>query len=214
MDVIEEVLGTWAFRALDSNRPPGATVLGMAIIHRATLTPSKAELVSAWLPSRPWFDAPSADAHPVAAYRFDDPAGEVGIESHLLEVAGRVVHVPLTYRGAPLDGAEEWLVGTMEHSVLGTRWVYDGPGDPVYRAEVARVVREGDGQVRMWVDSPEGPVEREPSMQVRGSGSGAAGAEVVVVRWPDPTTGEPADGGVLTGTWPGQDVPTVLVRLV
>jgi hypothetical protein len=183
----------------------------MAIIHRATLTPSKAGLVSAWLPTQPWFDAPAAEARPVAAYRFDDPDGEVGIESHLLEVARRIVHVPLTYRGAPLAGAEESLVGTMEHSVLGTRWVYDGPGDPVYRAEVTRVVREGGTQVRLWVETPEGPVEREPSMQVRGSGSGEADAEVVVVRWP--AAQEPAGGAVLTGTWPGQDAPVVLVRL-
>jgi hypothetical protein len=119
--------------------------------------------------------------------------------------------VPLTYRGAPLAGAEESLVGTMEHSVLGTRWVYDGPGDPVYRAEVTRVVREGGTQVRLWVETPEGPVEREPSMQVRGSGSGEADAEVVVVRWP--AAQEPAGGAVLTGTWPGQDAPVVLVRL-
>jgi hypothetical protein len=99
----------------------------------------------------------------------------------------------------------------MEHSVLGTRWVYDGPGDPVYRAEVTRVVREGGTQVRLWVETPEGPVEREPSMQVRGSGSGEADAEVVVVRWP--AAQEPAGGAVLTGTWPGQDAPVVLVRL-
>jgi hypothetical protein len=84
----------------------------------------------------------------------------------------------------------------------------------VYRAEVARVVREGDGQVRLWVETPEGPVEREPSMQVRGSGTEVeADAEVVVVRWPGAGTEEPPAGGVLTGTWPGQDVPAVLVRL-
>ena len=33
--------------------------------------------------------------------------------------------VPLTYRGAPLAGGEADLVGTTEHSALGTRWVYD-----------------------------------------------------------------------------------------
>ena len=191
----------------------------MAIIHRATLVPTKVELVAAWLPAQPWFDGPAAEVRPVGAYRFDDPAGEVGIESHLLDVAGRLVHVPLTYRGAPLPGAEEWLVGTMEHSVLGTRWVYDGPGDPVYRAELARVVREGDTQVRMWVETPEGREEREPTVLVRGSGAADAGApadagdpEVVVVREPLERPDVPATR-TLTGTWAGQDAPVVLAYL-
>lgn len=189
----------------------------MAIIHQATLTPSKADLVAAWLPRRPWFDAPAATVRPVAAYRFDDPAGEVGIESHLLDADGRLVHVPLTYRGAPLPGAEEWLVGTMEHSVLGTRWVYDALGDPVYRSEVVRVVRESGTQVRLLVETPEGPVERAPSMQVRGHGVPdglGAGPRIEVVRFPAPGPGPVADvAGTLTGTWPGHDEPVVLVRL-
>ena len=184
----------------------------MAIIHQATLVPSKADLVAAWLPGCPWFGRPATAVRPVAAYRFDDPAGEVGMESHLLDVDGRLVHVPLTYRGAPLPGAEEHLVGTMEHSVLGTRWVYDAPADPVYRDEAARVVREAGTEVRLLVETPDGPVEREPTMRVRGSGGGPADGVPDVVRFPEPGP-VPADG-VLTGTWPGQDEPVVLVRLV
>lgn len=187
----------------------------MAIIHRATLEPTKAELVAAWLPTQPWYDGAPDAVTPVGAYRFDDPEGEVGIESHLFEVGGRLVHVPLTYRGAPLAGAEEWLVGTTEHSVLGTRWVYDGPGDPVYVAELERVVREGDEQVRMWVEMPDGErVEREPTVRVRGSGAaaGAGAGGVVVVRWPEPGAEVPS-AAVLTGTWAGQDEPVVLAHL-
>jgi hypothetical protein len=184
----------------------------MAIIHRATLVPTKVELIAAWLPAQPWFDGPAADAVAVGAYRFDDPDGEVGVESHLVHVGGRLVHVPLTYRGAPLPGAEEWLVGTTEHSVLGTRWVYDGPGDPVYRAELARVVREAGTEVRMWVETPEGRVEREPTVRVRGSGAAGEGAEVVVVREPRPGLAAPTDG-TLVGTWAGQDEPVVLAYL-
>lgn len=187
----------------------------MAIIHQATLTPSKADLVATWLPAQPWFDGAAGELRPVAAYRFDDPAGEVGIESHLFDADGVLVHVPLTYRGAELAGAEEWLVGTMEHSVLGTRWVYDAPGDPVYVAEVTRVVREGDSQVRLLVETPEGPVERPLTMQVRGSGpldDGAPATQVVVVRRPLHEDEAPARGA-LTGVWPGQEEPVVLVRL-
>src|SRR5438270_5818036 len=100
----------------------------MALIYKATLNPSKLSLLAAWLPGRPWFPG-DTDVQQLGAYRFDDPAGEVGIESFLLQTGdGSVVHVPLTYRGAPLAQAEEFLVGTTEHSVLGTRWVYDGCG--------------------------------------------------------------------------------------
>ena len=67
----------------------------------------------------------------LGSYRFDDPAGEVGIEALLVRRAGEVFHLPFTYRGAPLDGAEAHLITTMEHSVLGRRWVYDAAGDPV-----------------------------------------------------------------------------------
>lgn len=183
----------------------------MAVLHQATLTPTKAELVASWLPRTPWFGGEQATARPVGAYRFDDPAGQVGIESHLFDVDGVLVHVPLTYRAQPLAGAEDWLVGTMEHSVLGTRWVYDALGDPVYRVELSRVIRDGDRQVRMWVETPEGQVEREPTMQVRGSGE-AGPDSVVVVRSPG-TVDASVSPAVLTGTWDGQDEPVVLVYL-
>lgn len=195
----------------------------MAIIYQATLVPSKAEIVASWLPTQPWFDGPADVATPVAAYRFDDPAGEVGVESLLLDVDGRLVHVPLTYRSAPLPGAERWLLGTLEHSVLGTRWVYDAQGDPVYRAELTRVVQEGDTQVRMVVETPDGPVEREPSIHVRGSGTdgpaasrpdGARGPEdVAVVRFPSPDSDVPATG-TLVGVLVGQDDELLLAHLV
>jgi len=188
----------------------------MAIIHQATLTPSKAETLATWLSAQPWFGGTAEVTVPVAAYRFDDPAGEVGMEAFFVEVGGRTVHVPVTYRGAPLPGGDEWLVGTMEHSVLGTRWVYDAVGDPVYRAELTRVVREGGTHVRLMVETPDGPVEREPTAFVRGSGS-AAGQEgepeIVVVRFPSADAVVPSEH-TLTGTWTGQDEPAVLAYLV
>lgn len=58
----------------------------MAIIYNATLNPSKLDLLNAWLPSRPWFTG-VADVQRVGAYRFDDPAGEVGIEAFLLQAS-------------------------------------------------------------------------------------------------------------------------------
>lgn len=114
----------------------------MAVIHHTTLKPSKVELLAGWLPGRAWYrGGPTA---PVlvksGGFRLDDPEGEVGIEfivatdTSASEPAAYLA--PLTYRGAPLDGAEQALVGTLEHGVLGTRWVYDGCQDPVLVAEL------------------------------------------------------------------------------
>ena len=65
----------------------------MAIVYpNATLTPSKRELMAAWLPTRPWYDG--ADRKPVGSFRFDDPAGEVGMEGFLLGADGRADAVP------------------------------------------------------------------------------------------------------------------------
>jgi hypothetical protein len=185
----------------------------MAILHRATLAPTKTELIAAWLPHATWFDGEASTVEPVGAYRFDDPAGEVGIESHLVVVDRRTFHVPLTYRAAPLADAEAWLVGTTEHSVLGTRWVYDAMGDPVYLAELLRVIRDADGQVELLVETPDGPERREPTMDVRGTGGAVpADARVVVVREPGQAAGD-LDGPALTGTWAGQSAPAVLAHL-
>ncbi|GAB2475245.1 CG0192-related protein [Xylanimonas ulmi] len=185
----------------------------MAILHQATLTPTKTELIAAWLPGQPWFDGDAPLVTPVGAYRFDDPAGEVGIESHIVDVGGRTVHVPLTYRGAELDGADSFLVGTMEHSVLGARWVYDAVGDPVYRAELVRVVAEADTQVELVVQTPDGPVLRDPNMQVRGSGGTVPDdAEIVVVREPLRDQA-PLSGLTLTGIWAGAPAPAVLAYI-
>ncbi|MET3984410.1 1,4-alpha-glucan branching protein [Streptomyces sp. PvR034] len=109
----------------------------MAIIHRTTMDPGKLELLAAWLPERPWYTASGRPPELLRAggFRLDDPQGEVGIEFMVVTDAsgGRPIsyHVPVTYRGAPLEGAGAGLIGTSEHGVLGRRWVYDGAHDPV-----------------------------------------------------------------------------------
>jgi len=145
----------------------------MAIIHQATISPSKLELVAGYLPSVPPL-APFADPGltQVGAYRFDDPAGDVGIETIVMTNAGgALLQMPLTYRSTPLDGAEDALLGTMEHSVLGDRWIYNACREPVYVAELARAMMTGGAGAPEMVETPDGPVEREPSVTVRGSGS-------------------------------------------
>lgn len=113
----------------------------MAEIHDATLTPSKIDVVQSWMGAQRWYAAPQGQQprlERLFGFRFDDPAGEVGVETLIVrDVAGPepvTYQVPLTYRGAPMPGLERALVGTLEHSVLGPRWVYDGCHDPVYAA--------------------------------------------------------------------------------
>jgi Maltokinase N-terminal cap domain len=142
----------------------------MALLHKATMNPTKRDLMATWLARRPWA-AGLGELKPVAAYRFDDPEGEVGLEGALLgDPDGQVVHVPVTYRGAPLDGAEEFLVGTTEHSVLGPRWVYDACGDPVWAEQLMTVIATGGGQAEQYFEVAGRREVREPSMTVSGGG--------------------------------------------
>ena len=119
----------------------------MAVIHHTTLVPSKLELLASWLPSQPWYAATGAelDLAKAGGFRLDDPDGAVGIEFMIVtDQSGRqtaTYHVPLAYRGAPLAGAADALVGETEHGVLGRRWVYDGERDPVLMAQLAALVR-------------------------------------------------------------------------
>ena len=119
----------------------------MAIVHKgASLVPSKTELVTGWMPHQRWYHGKGHEPvlRRVGGFRFEDPEGEVGVETLLLaDTAAEpvvVYQVPLTYRGAPLEGADHALLGTMEHSVLGRRWVYDAPHDPVYVAQLVDTI--------------------------------------------------------------------------
>jgi hypothetical protein len=144
----------------------------MGIVHHtATLSPTKQELVEVWLPSRPWAAARLVVGK-VAEYRFDDPEGEVGVETILWHTDdGTVFQTPLTYRGAPLGGAEAHLIGTTDHSVLGQRWVYDGCGDPVWASTLVDTITTGGRQAQMFIEQDGRRVDVPPRMQVRGSGS-------------------------------------------
>src|SRR6476619_6356925 len=118
----------------------------MAIFHLATITPTKAELIAKWAPTRPWGPPPDDLVEVVGSYRFDDPDGRVGMETHLVTAGGALLQVPLTYRDEPLAGAEDALITEMQHSVLGTRWVYDGLRDPRFVVMLAGVAMTGQGE--------------------------------------------------------------------
>ncbi|HVX46016.1 MAG TPA: hypothetical protein VHC49_19150 [Mycobacteriales bacterium] len=204
----------------------------MALIHRAQLTPTKLDLLTAWVPARTWLgDADASRLEIVGSYRFDDPAGAVGIETHILRtIDGRIVQVPLTYRAEPLAGAE--LVGIMEHSVLGTRYTHDGCSDPVYVHALAAAILTGGREALLELVDEEEPAYREPTIRVTGSGTPdvavpaidsvhaanagtvtvmrAAGLELVLPRVLD-TAETPAER-TLIGTWDGQE-PVLLARI-
>ena len=127
----------------------------MAILHDATITPGKRDLMKRWLPSRSWFDG-DLDRKPHAAFRFDDPAGEVGVECFLLGPEegsdATTLLIPMSYRGAPLEGAEEHLIGTTDHSVLGKRWVYDGCADPVAVSAILTAIVTGGHEAALTME--------------------------------------------------------------
>jgi hypothetical protein len=178
----------------------------MALLYDATLRPSKLELLSGWLPTRTWM-AGEPEVRKVGTYRFDDPAGEVGMEAFLLQSGdGPVLHVPLTYRGAPVAELDELLVGTMEHSVLGKRWVYDACGDPVWAAALATTVLTGGTEAEQVMEEDGLLVAQKPTATVRGSGS----AEMKV---PDVDTVSCRDEGPTTVVQAGA-LGIVVVRVV
>lgn len=139
----------------------------MALIHRTTLTPTKLELLTAWLPTRPWYAGGTATPQLAKAggFRLDDPEGEVGIEFMVAtDTSGPTpVHylAPLTYRGAPLPDADHALIGTTEHGVLGMRWAYDGIHDPVLVTQLLALFEgKAEPQAQSLTDTPDHEVTR------------------------------------------------------
>lgn len=116
----------------------------MAIVHSsATIRPTKRELLERVL---------GGSVEVLGSYRFDDPAGVVGVEAFVVRRVEQVRHVVFTYRDAPLEGDEARLVSTMEHSELGPRWVYDGTTDPVALACFRRAIlgEQHPAVLEMW----------------------------------------------------------------
>ncbi|MBW4720698.1 maltokinase N-terminal cap-like domain-containing protein [Saccharothrix obliqua] len=168
----------------------------MANIHRgATLAPGFRDFLPAWLASRTWYagdDVPTPEL--VGAFRFEDPAGEVGLETHLVRAGGVLYQLPMTYRGAPI--ASPGLITTAEHSVLGTRWIYDAEHDPLWHELVRTTVRDGG------VSHGAG---RSRAAEARGErlADVPADARVELHRRPADHPAGPDAVGRLLGTWSG-----------
>jgi hypothetical protein len=159
----------------------------------ATLTPSFRDFLPAWVVSRPWYQGTGAP-RPTGFFRFEDPAGQVGVETHLLQDGETVYQVPLTYRPAPLDGGA--LVTTAEHSVLGTRWIYDAETDPVWIAAILDLVATG-GASDPATRTGFGPAEARGELL-----RPATGALTIDLDRRIAAAGPPDDAaGVVTGSW-------------
>ncbi|WP_267245535.1 maltokinase N-terminal cap-like domain-containing protein [Streptomyces sp. PR69] len=146
----------------------------MAVIHNTTLTPGKLELLAPWLPTQPWYagTARTPELSKAGGFRLDDPDGVVGIEFMVVtDTSGDrpvTYHIPLSYRGAPLDGVDDAaLIGTAEHGVLGRRWVYDGTHDPVLVAQLLALLQgRAEPQAQSLTDTPDRSVTRHLSGDV------------------------------------------------
>ena len=213
---------------------PKGSVAPVALLYQATLTPPKIELLQAWAPHQPWLgDANASTVEAVGAYRFDDPDGEVGIETHLLRTAdGQILQVPVTYRGSPMVGAESLLIATAQHSVLGERWVYDASGDPVYVRALATAALSGGTQAEIELLTDTGREQLQAMTLVSGSGSSdlaippigplsylsegtttvisASHLELTLLRAIDHEQDVHESPERLVGTWPGHDQQALL----
>jgi hypothetical protein len=204
----------------------------MAIFHRATITPTKAELIATWAPTQPWGPAADVPLDVIGSYRFDDPDGRVGMETHLVTAGETLLQVPLTYRDEPLEGADDAFIVEMQHSVLGTRWVYDGLRDPRLVIMLAAVAMTGQGEAvgmavyeGRWYIAPSNvriqgggwTQERVPVDGFEVERDDETGAvlrndrfELTVFRRPMPGPRPPMG---LTATWDGQPDPVVLAEV-
>ena len=197
----------------------------MAILHETTMSPSKLELLTVWLPTQPWYlgAAGAPELSRAGGFRLDDPDGEVGIE--FMAVTDRsgdraiTYQVPMTYRAHALGGAGAGLIGTAEHGVLGRRWIYDGTHDPVLAAQLVSLIQgEAQAQAQNKSDTPDPTVTSQPvtngPLTVRGAAapaSGPAGTELrLETAGPDGTPRgrlavwisrvlQPGDGGTAAG---------------
>jgi hypothetical protein len=169
----------------------------MAQIYRTTLTPSKLELAAGWLVSRPWYrGSGTPDLAKAGGFRLDDPDGEVGCEFMVVRDAdGTCYHLPVSYRGAAVPALAHALIGTSEHGVLGTRWVYDGARDPLVLELVAALL---NGELPAQAQSRSDALD--PTVLTRLDGGPAVPVDLEIVRV---LTAAGASGtrGEVSGTW-------------
>lgn len=181
----------------------------MAILHQATLTPTKLQLVTSQLDQLGWGGGP---VDLIGGYRFDDPDGQVGVEGLIATRGDDAFHIPLTYRDAPLAGAEPYLIVTLDHSALGKRWVYDAAHDPVAVGCYLRALAGTQEQAVLNVFDAAGRLVevREPAVEVSVERPGEVDADsLVLIRRLD--EGVPTDQTrpALMARWAGDNAAVI-----
>ena len=107
---------------------------GTAIMYDTTVVPSKHEIAQEWTD---YVDIQGS-------YRLVDTVdGQVGVEVLISkDREGRLTQIPFSYRSEEI--APEHTLSTLEHGVLGKRWVTNALGDPVAVREFIRTILSGD----------------------------------------------------------------------
>ena len=189
----------------------------MAVIHRTTLVPGKLDLLRDWLPAQSWYVKTAAGKPALSragGFRLDDPDGEVGIEFMIVldqSAADAAAYlVPMTYRGSPLAGAHDALIGTTEHGVLGTRWIYDGVRDPVLLTQLSELIQgRAQAQAQSESSTPDLTVRSRPAPGAVAALGTRLEIEIVRVLVPADASldGEAGPGGVgqVSATWTAAD---------
>jgi hypothetical protein len=165
-----------------------------AVYPGATLTPHFRDFLPEWVARQSWCRGSGLPSlRMIGAFRFEDPAGEVGIETHLVSDGTSIYQVPMTYRGAPLAGSAE--IATTEHSVLGTRWIYDGMTDPVWAGQLLRLIAD------------EGVAGSARGLRRSQADPAATSIDLRRVLTAGPMPAEPGIVGVVMGSWQPPDGP-------
>lgn len=145
----------------------------MAIFHVATNTPPKSELIADWIHLQPWGPVAAGPIEMLGGFHLDDPGGEVGMQVFVVGASGSYFQVPLTYRAKPQPDSEDALIGEMQHSVLGPRFVYDGLADERFVTVLAGVAASGYGQALGFAEHDGRWYSVPDEIVVRGHGSAA-----------------------------------------
>ena len=139
----------------------------MAEIDNTTMSPTKLDLLAAWLPAQPWYrQTGDPELARMGGFRLDDPDGAVGIEFMVVTDRAMTYQVPMTYRAGALDGADGALIGTSEHGVLGRRWLYDGVHDPVLRTQLIALLQgDAEAQAQTVSNAKDPTVTSQPAVE-------------------------------------------------